>query len=164
MESAIQWINHYPLDTLVSLILFQWIAIYPIENAIHLLNNQVQITGNHLITVMGGYFGYKFTKWMGVGLYSWVGRGERSIFFLASSQTYPCPPIWFDTHPKARRGMFETKMASHKTYVKRGKGTHDPKAQMAGAYPGFLSMKYAQEYCYYPLDGMLVYLRVTFQQ
>ena len=35
---------------------------------------------------------------------------------------------------------------------------------MAGAYPGFLSMKHAQEYCYSPVVGMLVYLGVTSQQ
>ena len=32
---------------------------------------------------------------------------------------------------------------------------------MAGAYPGFLSMKYAWEYCFSPLDGMPVHRRVT---
>ena len=26
---------------------------------------------------------------------------------------------------------------------KKGKGAHEPKAQMAGAYPGFLNIKYA---------------------
>ena len=36
---------------------------------------------------------------------------------------------------------------------------------MAGAYPCFLySMKHALEYCYSPLDRMLVYRRVTPQQ
>ena len=30
---------------------------------------------------------------------------------------------------------------------------------MAGAYPGFFSMKNAEEYCYFPLDGMLVHRR-----
>ena len=44
---------------------------------------------------------------------------------------------------------------------KVGKGAHEPKAQTAGAYTGFRSMKHAQEYCYYPLDGMLVQRRVT---
>ena len=43
----------------------------------------------------------------------------------------------------------------------RGKGAHDPKAQTAGAYPDFLSVKHAQEYCYSPLVGMLVHRRVT---
>ena len=33
--------------------------------------------------------------------------------------------------------------------------------QTAGAYTGYLSMKHAWEYCYSPLDGMLVHLRVT---
>ena len=55
-------------------------------------------------------------------------------------------------------------MAAHKRNVKRGKGTHKPEAQMAGDYPGFLSMKYAQEYCYSPVDGMLVHRRVNPQQ
>ena len=35
---------------------------------------------------------------------------------------------------------------------------------MAGAYPGFLNMKHAYEYCYSPLDGMLVHRKVTPQQ
>ena len=34
--------------------------------------------------------------------------------------------------------------------VKKGKGAHESKAQTAGAYPGFLSMKLTQEYCYSP--------------
>ena len=46
----------------------------------------------------------------------------------------------------------------------KGKGTHEPKAQMAGAHTGFHSMKHAQEYCYSPLDRMLVHHRVTPQQ
>ena len=46
----------------------------------------------------------------------------------------------------------------------KGKGVHKPKAQMARAYPSFLSMKHAEEYCYSPLDGMLVHRRVTPQQ
>ena len=33
----------------------------------------------------------------------------------------------------------------------------------ARAYPGFLSMKHATEYCYSHLDGMLVHRRVTLQ-
>ena len=33
--------------------------------------------------------------------------------------------------------------------------------QTAGAYPGFLSMKQAEEYWYSPLDGMLILRRVT---
>ena len=41
---------------------------------------------------------------------------------------------------------------------------HEPKAQTAGAYPGFISMKHLQEYCYSPLDRMLVHRRVTPQQ
>ena len=41
------------------------------------------------------------------------------------------------------------------------KGVQEPKAQTAGAYPGFLSMKHALEYCYSPLDGMLVRRRAT---
>ena len=35
---------------------------------------------------------------------------------------------------------------------------------MSGAYPGFLSMMHAWEYCYSPLDKMLVHRRVTSQQ
>ena len=35
---------------------------------------------------------------------------------------------------------------------------------MAGAHTGFHSMKHAQEYCYSPLDRMLVHHRVTPQQ
>ena len=55
-------------------------------------------------------------------------------------------------------------MAAHKRNVTRGKGTHKPEAQMAGAYASFVSMKYTQEYCYSPRDGMLVHRRVTPQQ
>ena len=33
---------------------------------------------------------------------------------------------------------------------KNGEDAHESKAQMAGTYPGFLSMK---EYCYFSLDG-----------
>ena len=33
--------------------------------------------------------------------------------------------------------------------------------QMAGAYPRFLNMKHALEYCYSPLDGILVCRRFT---
>ena len=36
-----------------------------------------------------------------------------------------------------------------------------PKSQMARVYLGLLSMKHASEYCYSPLDGLLVYRRVT---
>ena len=44
---------------------------------------------------------------------------------------------------------------------KNDKGALEPKAQTAGAYPSFLSMKHAQKNCYFPLDGMLVHRRVT---
>ena len=46
----------------------------------------------------------------------------------------------------------------------RGKGAYKANAQTAKGYPGFLSMKHAQEYCYSPLDGMLAHCRVTPQQ
>ena len=46
----------------------------------------------------------------------------------------------------------------------KGKGAHEPKAHTARAHTGFHSMKYAQEYCYSPLDRMLVHHRVTPQQ
>ena len=36
--------------------------------------------------------------------------------------------------------------------------------QMSRAYPGFLSMMHAWEYCFSPLDKMLVHRRVTSQQ
>ena len=45
--------------------------------------------------------------------------------------------------------------------VKKGKGALEPKAQTAGAYPSFLSMKHAQKNCYFPLDGMLVHRGVN---
>ena len=45
--------------------------------------------------------------------------------------------------------------------AKVGKGAHEPKAQTAEAYTGFRNMKHAYEYCYSPLDGMLVHRRVT---
>ena len=35
----------------------------------------------------------------------------------------------------------------------KGKGAHKPKAQTAGAYPGFLSMKHAEENCDSNLDS-----------
>ena len=46
----------------------------------------------------------------------------------------------------------------------RGEGAYKPNAQMAKAYPGFLSMKHAQEYYYSPLDAMLAHCRITTQQ
>ena len=42
-----------------------------------------------------------------------------------------------------------------------GKGANELKAQTDRAYPGFLSMKRAKEFCYLLLDGMLVHRRVT---
>ena len=44
---------------------------------------------------------------------------------------------------------------------KVGKGAHEPKAHTAGAYTGFRSMRQVQEYCYSPLDRMLVHPRIT---
>ena len=41
---------------------------------------------------------------------------------------------------------------------------HEPQAQTARAYPGFISMKHLQEYRYSPLDGMLVHHGVTPEQ
>ena len=35
---------------------------------------------------------------------------------------------------------------------------------MVGAYPSFVSMKHPLEYCYSPLDGMLIQRRVTPEQ
>ena len=46
----------------------------------------------------------------------------------------------------------------------KGNSTLEPKAQMAGAYLGFLIMKHAQEYCCSSLDGKIVHHRVTPQQ
>ena len=46
----------------------------------------------------------------------------------------------------------------------KGKCAHEPRTQTAGAYPAFVSMKHAKEYCYSPLYGMLVHRRVTPQQ
>ena len=46
----------------------------------------------------------------------------------------------------------------------KGKSAHEPRTQAAGAYPAFVSMKHAKEYCYSPLYGMLVHRRVTPQQ
>ena len=34
----IHWINHYPVDNAISVIL--WIVIYPVDSAIHRLNNR----------------------------------------------------------------------------------------------------------------------------
>ena len=45
----------------------------------------------------------------------------------------------------------------------KGKGAHEPKAQTAGAYPGFISMRHLGVLLP-PLDGMLVHRRVTHQE
>ena len=52
------------------------------------------------------------------------------------------------------------------TLSKGGKGAHESKVQKTRVYYGFLSMKHAKymQYCYFPLDGMLVHRRVTPQQ
>ena len=44
------------------------------------------------------------------------------------------------------------------------KGAHESKAQMAGAYPDFISMKQLRVLPLPPLDRMLVHCRVTLQQ
>ena len=42
-------------------------------------------------------------------------------------------------------------LRQHSLTIRKGKVTHEPKAQVAGAYPCFLySMKHALEYCYSP--------------
>ena len=41
------------------------------------------------------------------------------------------------------------------------KVAHEPKAETTRTYPGSLSMKHNQKYCYSPLDGILVHRRVT---
>ena len=46
-------------------------------------------------------------------------------------------------------------MCTFLSKVKLKMGGHEPKVQSVRAYPGFLSMKHAWEYCYSPLDGML---------
>ena len=44
VDSAIHWINHYPVDNAISLRnTIHWIAIYPVDSAIQLLNNRDQI-------------------------------------------------------------------------------------------------------------------------
>ena len=54
-------------------------------------------------------------------------------------------------------GLIEVPLYKHNLNVIRttsvvlligGKGSREPKAQTAGAYPGFLSMKHAEEYCH----------------
>ena len=44
VDSAIHWINLYPLKItrLVLLVFMRWIVIYPVDSIIHLLNNQGQ--------------------------------------------------------------------------------------------------------------------------
>ena len=37
VASAIQWINHYPLDKSI-----RFVSVYPVDSAIHLLNNPGQ--------------------------------------------------------------------------------------------------------------------------
>ena len=40
MDSAIQWINLYPLDSAIGFAnAYHWIEIYPMDSAIQLLNN-----------------------------------------------------------------------------------------------------------------------------
>ena len=60
--------------------------------------------------------------------------------------------------------LLKLKLLLKNIKLKKSKGAHEPKAQTAGASPGFLSMKHAKEYCYCPLDGMLVHRGVTPQQ
>ena len=55
-------------------------------------------------------------------------------------------------------------LGSLKEMGEKGKGAHELKAKTSAAYPGFLSMKHAQDYCYSTLDGTLVHRRVTPQQ
>ena len=50
------------------------------------------------------------------------------------------------------------------TREKNVKGAQEPKATTIEAYPSFFMMKHAWEYCYSPLDGMLVHCRVNPQQ
>ena len=46
MDSAIQWINIYPVDGVISsLILTRWIVIYPVDSAIQRLNNRDKVLG-----------------------------------------------------------------------------------------------------------------------
>ena len=58
LDSAIQWINHYPLDNSIGLLVFiRWIVIYPVDSAIHRLKNWGQMVksaacGNMLNTWM----------------------------------------------------------------------------------------------------------------
>ena len=47
--------------------------------------------------------------------------------------------------------------------MEKGKGAHEPKAQKAGAYTGFIGMKHLGALLL-PLDGMLVHRRVTPQE
>ena len=49
-------------------------------------------------------------------------------------------------------------------YKVKVKAHTSQRPKMTGAYPGFLNIKHAQEYCYSPLDGMLVHRMVTHQQ
>ena len=47
LDSAIQRINPYPADSLISLILIRWIAIYSVDSTIQRLNNQGQLYKNN---------------------------------------------------------------------------------------------------------------------
>ena len=48
--------------------------------------------------------------------------------------------------------------------MRKGKGAHEPKVQVAGAYPGFLSMMHALGVLLLLLDGILDHCLVTPQQ
>ena len=55
VDSAIHWINHYPVDNAVGLRnTIHWIAIYPVDRVIQLLNNLDQILFS------------KFSEWLKV--------------------------------------------------------------------------------------------------
>ena len=86
--------------------------------------------------------------------WSYLKVNNFSVFNFVRSQSHHSMPFW-----KIFRG---SELNFH--YYLGKKSAHEPKAQMARAYSGFLSMKHAKENCYSLLDGMLVHGRVIPQK
>ena len=89
VDSAIHWINHYPLERLVSLILNQWIVIL-----IFWKTGSRSLESSHCY---GWLFWLQIYQVDGCW-FLWLGRErKKKRFFFASSQTVRRPPnlIWY---------------------------------------------------------------------
>ena len=51
VDSAIHWINHYPLDSVLLIVFIRRIVICPVDSVIHLLNNRGRILLRILLLV-----------------------------------------------------------------------------------------------------------------